>query len=841
MMMMTSLDDQILQFDAYQPQRIEPKWQAKWAEEGLYETDTADTSKPKFYALSMFPYPSGRLHMGHVRNYTITDVIARVKRMQGYNVLHPMGWDSFGLPAENAAIQRGIAPKGWTFDNIDHMRKELKQLGLGYDWRREVFTCREDYYKWTQWLFLFLFKQGLAYKKDAAVNWDPIDQTVLANEQVIDGKSWRSGATVERRYMSQWFFKITHYADKLLDNMHKLGDWPDRVKTMQTNWIDRSVGAEITFAVDGHADKNITVFTTRPDTIYGATFVTLAPEHPLVASLCTPEKQAEIAAYQQAAKTKTEIERSSLSKEKTGVFTGAYAVNPYTKGLVPIWISDYVLLEYGTGAVMAVPAHDERDFAFAKTFDLPIIEVIRPKSKTDNASLTEAFTGAGLLIESAEFTGQANTEAKEGIVKLGETGGFAKGKTQYRLRDWLVSRQRYWGSPIPIIYCDTCGVVPVPEDQLPIKLPEDVEFSGAGGSPLASHPDFLKTTCPKCGNEHARRETDTMDTFVCSSWYYLRFIDPHNENAVFDPELVNRWMPVDQYVGGIEHAILHLMYSRFFTFALADGGYLTSTDEPFGRLLTQGMVLKDGSKMSKSKGNIVSPEAIIADLGADSARFFILSDSPPAADFDWKDSAIEGCYKFLHRLWTAIVGHEKAVKLGMPLPAYANMTGEARSLYQKTNKTIVGITTDLENDYQFNTYMSKIRELAAVVGKYPAPTEPCPVVSHAVQSLVTLIAPVVPHLAEELWERIGGEGSVHLQPWCAVDEQALVADAVTVVFQVNGKVRDKADVAVDTPQAELEALAMASEKVQQFLAGQTIVKTIVVPNKLVSIVAKPAG
>ena len=836
---MNTIDTNILQFDNYQPQRIEPKWQAKWAEEGLYETDTADTSKPKFYALSMFPYPSGRLHMGHVRNYTITDVIARVKRMQGYNVLHPMGWDSFGLPAENAAIQRGIAPKGWTFDNIDHMRKELKQLGLGYDWRREVFTCREDYYKWTQWLFLFLFKQGLAYKKDAAVNWDPIDQTVLANEQVIDGKSWRSGATVERRYMSQWFFKITQYADKLLDNMHKLGEWPERVKTMQTNWIDRSVGAEITFQVDGHANQSITVFTTRPDTIYGATFVTLAPEHPLVASLATAEQLPKIEAYQQAAKTKTEIERSSLSKEKTGVFTGAYAVNPYTKGLVPIWISDYVLLEYGTGAVMAVPAHDERDFAFAKTFELPIVEVIRPKSKTDDTPLTEAFTGAGLLIESAEFTGQANTEAKEGIVKLGETGGFAKGKTQYRLRDWLVSRQRYWGSPIPIVYCDTCGVVPVPEDQLPIKLPEDVEFSGAGGSPLASHPDFVKTTCPKCGNEHARRETDTMDTFVCSSWYYLRFIDPHNEKAVFDPELVNRWMPVDQYVGGIEHAILHLMYSRFFTFALADGGYLTSTDEPFGRLLTQGMVLKDGSKMSKSKGNIVSPEAIIADLGADSARFFILSDSPPAADFDWKDSAIEGCYKFLHRLWTAIVGHEKAVKLGMPLPAYAELTGEARALYQKTNKTIVGITTDLENDYQFNTYMSKIRELAAVVGKYPAQTEPCPVVSHAVQSLVTLIAPVVPHLAEELWERIGGQGSVHLQPWCTVDEQALVADAVTVVFQVNGKVRDKADVAVDTPQAELEALAMASEKVQQFLAGQTIVKTIVVPNKLVSIVAKP--
>ena len=838
---MNTIDTNILQFDNYQPQRIEPKWQAKWAEEGLYETDTADTSKPKFYALSMFPYPSGRLHMGHVRNYTITDVIARVKRMQGYNVLHPMGWDSFGLPAENAAIQRGIAPKGWTFDNIDHMRKELKQLGLGYDWRREVFTCREDYYKWTQWLFLFLFKQGLAYKKDAAVNWDPIDQTVLANEQVIDGKSWRSGATVERRYMSQWFFKITQYADKLLDNMHKLGEWPERVKTMQTNWIDRSVGAEITFQVDGHANQSITVFTTRPDTIYGATFVTLAPEHPLVASLATAEQLPKIEAYQQAAKTKTEIERSSLSKEKTGVFTGAYAVNPYTKGLVPIWISDYVLLEYGTGAVMAVPAHDERDFAFAKTFELPIIEVIKPKSKTDDTPLTEAFTGAGLLIESAEFTGQANTEAKEGIVKLGETGGFAKGKTQYRLRDWLVSRQRYWGSPIPIVYCDTCGVVPVPEDQLPIKLPEDVEFSGAGGSPLASHPDFVKTTCPKCGNEHARRETDTMDTFVCSSWYYLRFIDPHNENAVFDPELVNRWMPVDQYVGGIEHAILHLMYSRFFTFALADGGYLTSTDEPFGRLLTQGMVLKDGSKMSKSKGNIVSPEAIIADLGADSARFFILSDSPPAADFDWKDSAIEGCYKFLHRLWTAIVGHEKSVKLGMPLPAYAEMTGEARALYQKTNKTIVGITTDLENDYQFNTYMSKIRELAAVIGKYPAQTEPCPVVSHAVQALVTLIAPVVPHLAEELWERIGGQGSVHLQPWCTVDEQALVADAVTVVFQVNGKVRDKADVAVDTPQAELEALAMASEKVQQFLAGQTIVKTIVVPNKLVSIVAKPAG
>lgn len=840
-MMMSNIDSEILQFDTYTPQRIEPKWQQQWAETGLYETDTADTSKPKFYALSMFPYPSGRLHMGHVRNYTITDVIARVKRMQGYNVLHPMGWDSFGLPAENAAIQRGVAPKGWTFDNIDHMRKELKQLGLGYDWRREVFTCREDYYKWTQWLFLFLFKQGLAYKKDAAVNWDPVDQTVLANEQVIDGKSWRSGATVERRYMSQWFFKITHYADKLLDNMDKLAGWPERVKTMQTNWIDRSVGAEITFAVDGHADKSITVFTTRPDTIYGATFVTLAPEHPLVEQLTTPEQLAAVQAYQQTAKTKTEIERSSLSKEKTGVFTGSYAVNPYTKTRIPVWISDYVLLEYGTGAVMAVPAHDERDFAFAQTFQLPVVEVIRSKSKTDDTPLTEAFTGAGILLNSGEFTGQSNTEAKEAIVQLGETAGFAKGKTQYRLRDWLVSRQRYWGSPIPIVYCDDCGVVPVPEDQLPITLPEDVTFSGAGGSPLASHPDFVQTVCPKCGNPHARRETDTMDTFVCSSWYYLRFIDPNNTDAPFDTVLANHWMPVDQYVGGIEHAILHLMYSRFFTFALADGGYLTSTDEPFGKLLTQGMVLKDGSKMSKSKGNIVSPEAIIADLGADSARFFILSDSPPAADFDWKDSAVEGCYKFLHRLWNAVVSHQPSVQLGASLPAYANMTGDARALYQKTNRTIAGITADFENDYQFNTVMSKIRELVAVLAKHPVSAETCPVVSHCVESLLKLIAPIVPHLAEELWERVGGTTSVHLQAWCVVDEQALVDDAVTVVFQVNGKVRDKAEVALNTPQAELEALAMASEKVQQFLTGQTIVKTIVVPNKLVSIVAKPQG
>jgi leucyl-tRNA synthetase len=829
--------DDILQLDLYAPSQIERKWQTQWDANKQHDTDVHDTSKPKYYVLSMFPYPSGKLHMGHVRNYAITDVIARYKKMQGYNVLHPMGWDSFGLPAENAAIQNGVPPKGWTFDNIANMQKELKSLGLMYDWNREIYTCREDYYKWTQWLFLYLYKQGLAYKKEAPVNWDPVDQTVLANEQVIDGKSWRSGALVEKRNMSQWFFKITEYADDLLDGIANLDGWPDRVKSMQANWIDRSIGANITFKIKGHAD-DFTVFTTRPDTIYGATFCTLAPEHPLLARIVTPEQRDAVDAYKASVKNMSDIERSSLTREKTGVFTGAYAVNPYTQAKIPIWASDYVLMEYGTGAVMAVPAHDERDFAFAGKFGLDIAEVVRPKNKgNEPCTLEEAYTDEGVLINSEEFDGLSNVEAKEAILEKGVQEGYASKKVHYRLRDWLVSRQRYWGSPIPMIHCDDCGVVPVPESDLPVVLPEDVAFSGAGGSPLSKHDAWLNVPCPSCGKA-AKRETDTMDTFVCSSWYYLRYVDPHNDKAIFDADLVNQWLPVDQYVGGVEHAILHLLYSRFFTKALHRGG-LINFDEPFKNLLTQGMVLKDGSKMSKSKGNIVSPVEIIQEYGADAARFFILSDSPPAADFDWKDSAVEGCYKFLRRVWQSIVTHKDAIDFSLEVPAYASLEGDTRHLYQESNKAIAGVTQDLDEGFQFNTIMAKLRAFANVFAKY-TPTSPNDAVfSHAVASFLKLSAPITPHFSEELWQKLGGTGSVHLQSWSMVDSDALVADEVTVVFQVNGKLRDKVSVPFDTEKDTIEALAKASPSVQKFLDGMSIVKVIVVPNKLVNIVVKP--
>ena len=828
----------ILQLDGYAPQTLEAKWQAKWDQDKLYETDTADTSKPKFYALSMFPYPSGRLHMGHVRNYTLTDVIARFKRMQGHNVLHPMGWDSFGLPAENAAIERGVNPGDWTEDNIATMNGELRQLGLAYDWSREIASCRPDYYRWNQWIFLQLYKKGLAYKKDAAVNWDPVDQTVLANEQVIDGKSWRSGAQVERRYMSQWFFKITEYADKLLDNLPGLTGWPERVKNMQANWIDRSIGAEVTFQLKGY-DASFDIFTTRPDTIYGVTFMCLAPEHPLVDSITTPEQKGQVELYKKLASQKSEIDRTSLTQEKTGVWTGAYAINPFNGEEVPVWISDYVLAEYGTGAVMAVPAHDGRDFAFAKKFGLNIKQVVADTGKPleDANHWSESRPGPGVLVNSEQFDGLESIPSREVIIDLAAEKGFGKKKIQYRLRDWLVSRQRYWGTPIPIIYCDHCGVVPVPEDQLPVTLPSDVTFTGKGTSPLASHPDFTQTVCPKCGNIHARRETDTMDTFVCSSWYFLRYLDPHNDEKIFDAETINRWMPVDQYVGGIEHAILHLMYSRFFMMALSDAG-ACDVDEPFARLLTQGMVLKDGTKMSKSRGNIVSPVEIIKDYGADTARFFILSDSPPEADFDWKGSAVEGCYKFLHRLWALVVEHQAHVGQA-DVPAYDAMSPSARELYQLTNQSVQGITKDIEGDYQFNTVISKLRIFVNHLAKYRPADAVDPVLGYSLECLLKVLAPITPHLAEELWSRLKGSDveSVHLQAWPSVDERALVSDTVTVVVQVNGKLRDKFDVPQGTSKEALEAQAKVSEKVTPFLDGKTIRKVIVVPNKLVNIVA----
>lgn len=826
--------ESVLQFDNYQPQLIEEKWQSHWAETQAFKTDTSDTSKPKYYALSMFPYPSGRLHMGHVRNYTITDVIARFKKMNGFNVLHPMGWDSFGLPAENAAIKSQIAPGKWTFSNIDHMRQQLQALGLMYDWDREVFTCRQDYYRWTQWLFLLFYKAGLAYKKEAPVNWCEDCATVLANEQVIDGQCWRCDSLVIRKNLSQWFLKITDYADRLLTDIDQLTGWPERVKLMQKNWIGQSHGAEIRFGVANHPNITIPIYTTRPDTIFGVTYMVLAPEHPLVDTLTTPENAAAVAAYRDAARNKSEIERTATDKDKTGVPLGSFAINPYTQEHIPLWVSDYVLLEYGTGAVMAVPAHDERDFAFANTMGLPIKQVIQGVKDPVFVKLG-AYTEPGILIDSGQFTGLSSEDGKRQITEFAERNGFGKGKVQYRLRDWLISRQRYWGAPIPIVYCETCGVVAVPDEQLPVNLPEDVDFSVTGQSPVATSPTFAHTPCPTCG-QPARRETDTMDTFMCSSWYYLRFVDAHNDQQVFDSNAVNHWMNVDQYVGGIEHAILHLLYSRFFTKVLHDQG-LINFQEPFSNLLTQGMVLKDGSKMSKSKGNTVDPDEVFKAYGADTARFFILSDSPPQNDFDWKDAGVEGCYKFLRRLWRVVVDFKSAVDLNIDAPDYAQAEGPGRDLLQLTHQTIAGVSQDITQEFQFNTVISKLREFVNGLSKYePSSTGTDPVWSFSIGVLLKLLAPIAPHISEELWQKLGGSGSVHAQAWPAADANALIADSVEVVFQVNGKVRDKAQVALNTDKAALEALAMASEKVQKFMEGAPPKKVIVVANKLVNIV-----
>ncbi len=832
--METSTEKSILQIDSYQPQAIEAKWQKQWEETGLYKTDIDETHKPKYYALSMFPYPSGRLHMGHVRNYTITDVIARFKRMHGFNVLHPMGWDSFGLPAENAAMQNNIPPADWTFSNIDYMRKQLKQLGLAVDWTREVTTCKEDYYKWTQWMFLYLYKRGLAYKKEAPVNWCDSCHTVLANEQVIDGKCWRDDSLVTKKKLNQWFFKTTEYADRLLKNLDILKGWPERVLLMQKNWINKSVGAEVEFQVEGR-DIRIPIFTTRPDTIFGVTYMVLAPEHPLVELLVSEDYRESIDQYVESTKLKSEIDRTASDKEKTGVPLGINAINPYTGQPIPLWVSDYVLVEYGTGAVMAVPAHDERDWDFAKKFNLPIQTVVDNPAKPGE-TLDAAYTEPGTLINSGEFTGMESEVAKGKITKFANDKGFGKEKVQYRLRDWLVSRQRYWGTPIPIIYCDKCGAVPVPDEDLPVRLPKDVDFTVQGVSPVATSTSFKHAACPTCGTI-GKRETDTMDTFVDSSWYFLRYIDPHNETKPFEPQLIHQWMPVDQYVGGIEHAILHLMYSRFFMMALNDSGW-TEQDEPFKNLLTQGMVLKDGSKMSKSKGNIVDPDAIFQEFGADTARFFILSDSPPQADFDWKESAVEGCYKFLCRVWRTTMDHRDAINFNLPLPSYEEMSGETRELFQWSNRTVSGITRDIDTQFQFNTVISKIREFVNFLSRYNVGNEPNAVYSHAIATLLKVLAPIAPHMTEELWQLLGGQGALYEQSWPTWDEVATQADMVEVVVQINGKVRDKFTVAAGLNQKELEDLARERPKVIQQIGEQQIVKVIVVPNKLVNLVVK---
>ena len=824
----------------YFPQEIEKKWQKVWEENNTFHVDD-NSDKPKYYALSMFPYPSGKLHMGHVRNYTITDVIARFKKAQGYNVLHPMGWDSFGLPAENAAMKHGANPEVWTDENIAYMTKQLKMLGLSYDWNREVTTCKPDYYKWTQWLFLQLYKKGLAYKKEAAVNWCEECGTVLANEQVIDGKCWRCDHVVEKKYLSQWFFKITDYAEVLLEDLDKLPGWGDNVKTMQANWIGKSQGAILKFKVvdmpDG-SDLEIPVYTTRPDTAYGITYLVVAPEYKDIERLTTAENKAKVEEYRANARKMTEIERLSTERVKTGVPLGTHCLNPLTGETFPLWTADYALVEYGTGAVMAVPTHDTRDFDFAKKFNLPMKVVIQnPENPSDCKD--SAYTEPGVLVNSGEFNGMPNEEAKKAITEKAVREGFGEFKTQYRLRDWLISRQRYWGAPIPVVYCEKCGIVPVPEEQLPVLLPKDVDFSVVGKSPITTSKTFAETTCPHCGGK-ARRETDTMDTFVCSSWYYLRYSDPKNSNLPFEKDKVNKWLPVDQYVGGIEHAILHLLYSRFFTKALRDLGLL-DFDEPFKNLLTQGMVLKDGSKMSKSKGNTVDPDEIFENYGADTARLFILSDSPPARDFDWSDAGVEGCYKFLNRVWRLIASNADDISLDYKLEF--PLTKENDDMVRNVHIAMKGITNDIANDFQFNTVISKYRELTNAIYEWRGKkkelnAEDKAVLSFAVISLLKLMSPVAVHLTEEAWADLGGKGSIHDEPWCEWDENLAKASSITLVVQVNGKVKDKIEVDEALSQDELKSVALESPKVKELTDGKEIVKTIVVPKKLVNIVVK---
>ena len=823
--------------ESYYPQEIEKKWQKVWEENKAFKTpDNSD--KPKYYALSMFPYPSGKLHMGHVRNYTITDVIARYKKMNGFNVLHPMGWDSFGLPAENAAMKHGANPETWTDENIAYMTKQLKMLGLSYDWDREVTTCKPDYYKWTQWLFLQLYKKGLAYKKEAAVNWCEECGTVLANEQVIDGKCWRCDHVVEKKYLSQWFLKITDYAEVLLEDLDKLPGWGDNVKTMQANWIGKSQGALLRFKVKEIPGMEVPVYTTRPDTVYGITYLVVAPEYKDIEKLTTPENKAAVEEYRANARKMTEIERLSTERVKTGVPLGTHCINPFNDEEFPLWTADYALVEYGTGAVMAVPTHDTRDFDFAKKYNLPMKVVIEnPENPSD--CKVEAYTEPGVMVNSGEFNGMKNEEAKKAITEKAVREGFGEFKTQYRLRDWLVSRQRYWGAPIPVVYCEKCGIQPVPEDQLPVMLPKDVDFSVVGKSPITTSKTFVETTCPCCGGP-AKRETDTMDTFVCSSWYYLRYSDAKNADKPFDRELVNKWLPVDQYVGGIEHAILHLLYSRFFTKALRDLGLL-DFDEPFKNLLTQGMVLKDGSKMSKSKGNTVDPDEIFENYGADTARLFILSDSPQARDFDWSDAGVEGCYKFLNRVWRLISSNAGNLTLDYKLEF--PLKKENDDLVRKVHMAIKGISIDIANDFQFNTVISKYRELVNAIydwqgKKSQLDNEDKQVVSFAILSLIKLMSPVAVHLTEEAWHELGAKTSIHEEEWPKWDENLAKASSITLIVQVNGKLKDKIEADEALNENELKALALESPKVKELTDGKTIVKTIVVPKKLVNIVVK---
>lgn len=826
--------------EKYAPHDIEAKWQKYWEENKTFKVEM-DKDKPKSYVLEMFPYPSGNLHMGHVRNYSIGDVIARFRTMKGFNVLHPMGWDSFGMPAENAAIKHNIPPKKWTLENIANMTRQLKALGLSYDWDREVTTCKEDYYKWTQWFFELFYKRGLAVKKESAVNWCDTCNTVLANEQVIDGKCWRCDHEVVKKDLSQWFFKITDYADELLKDLDLLPGWPERVKTMQHNWIGRSEGLEFSFEIPALNDT-VAVYTTRPDTAYGVTFMALAAEHPLIKKICENNPKAdEINAFCERVRNQSEIERTSSESEKEGVFTGVYCINPFTGRKVEIWVTNYVLYDYGTGAVMGVPTGDQRDWMFADKYGIEKIVTICPIGKELKLEeMTCAYEEKeGMLVNSGEFTGMEMHKAMSAIMDKAEAEGFGKRRVNYRLRDWLISRQRYWGAPIPIIYCPHCGEVLVPEDQLPVRLPEDVSFTAGAKSPLATSEEFVHCKCPKCGAD-ATRETDTMDTFLCSSWYYLRYTDAHNDKMPFDKEVNNYWGPVDQYIGGIEHAILHLLYSRFFVKVLRDAG-LVDYDEPFSNLLTQGMVIKDGAKMSKSLGNVVSPEEILSKYGADTARLFILFAAPPERELEWSDQGVEGSFRFLNRIWRIVQAFEDVLAQKVTEYDHSNLTEADKDLRRVLHSSIKKVTSDIEIRFNFNTAISTMMELVNALYAYKeAVKEPnAGLVYEAISDLIKMMSPFVPHITEELWRgAIDADSSVHEQSWPECDEEALKVDNVEIVLQVNGKVRGRLTVPAEATKEELEKIAMADANVQAHIGDATVRKVICVPGRLVNIVAK---
>ena len=824
--------------DRYDFKTIETKWQKIWEDEQAFKT-TEDKSKEKFYVLEMFPYPSGKLHMGHVRNYSIGDVLARFKKMAGYNVLHPMGYDSFGLPAENAAIQNNVEPAKWTYENMDEMDKQLKSMGLSYDWDRKVATCKPDYYRWMQWIFIQFYKKGLAYKKDNPVNWCPSCQTVLANEQVVDGKCERCHTEVTKKNLSQWYLKITYYADKLLDNLDTLEGWPDKVKTMQRNWIGKSYGANINFKIKD-SDKVLEVFTTRADTLFGATYMVMSPEHPYVDELVKGlENESEVKDYQEKVRHMSDIERTSTTNEKTGVFTGRYAINPVNNKEIPIYISDYVLMGYGTGAIMAVPAHDQRDFDFATKFGLEIIPVVDPEDESiDLYNLKEAFVAEGKMINSGQFDGLNNRDAIPKMIDWLNEQGIGDKTVNYRLRDWLISRQRYWGTPIPMIYCEDCGWVPEKEENLPILLPTDVEFTGKGESPIASSKSFVDTVCPCCGKP-AKREIDTMDTFLDSSWYFLRYTDAHNEELPFAKDKADYWMNVDQYIGGVEHAILHLMYARFFQMFLHDIG-MSNVEEPFKNLLTQGMVIKDGAKMSKSLGNVVSPAEIQAKYGSDTARLFILFAAPPEKELDWSDEGVEGSYRFLGRVYRLVYEYINEIRGASSVPSDFDASNENdKSLNLMINSTIKKVSDDVSERFNFNTAIASIMELVNEMYKYKQNAEMnLPLFNKAVETLVTILSPFTPHICEELWSMLGHTDRLYNKSWPQYDESALVRDEVLIVVQINGKLKEKLMLPNNSSKEVIEEAALKLDKVKEELSGKEIVKVIVVPNKIINFAVK---